>query len=224
MYVNAGLLFSNAVAICKELTDSAAPKNRRDALVTIILAAVSTEAFVNELHHWADDQKGTGAPSWINALGDILGEAEKSRASVESKYQLARFILTGQVFDRGAPPFQDFTLLTSVRNLIVHSKPQEAKIRKDSNGQLLWVEPNIMCRLQGAGILRVSELTKNAFARLEADEIVSDMLGEISTDSVARWACKAAAGIVNGVLDSIPPSWHAKAAETMYRKEFRTIC
>lgn len=153
MYVNAGSLFKNAVEVCTGLTASAEMQVRRDALVTIVLATISTEAFINEFHHLAKDQSGPAAPGWINALGDVLGEAEESRASIESKYQLARFILTGQPFDRGASPFQDFALLISVRNLIVHAKPQEATVQKDAHGKLTWVEPRIMHRLESAGAL-----------------------------------------------------------------------
>jgi hypothetical protein len=223
MYVNAGSLFSNAVELCKGLTESVAVQARRDALVTIILATISTEAFINELHHWAEDQSGPSAPGWINALGDVLGEAEKSRSTIELKYQIARFILTGQPFDRGAAPFQDFALLISVRNLIVHSKPQEAKVERDANGKLVWVEPRILCRLQRAGILSVSDSLRDAASRLGAETIISDLLAEISTHSVAKWACRAAAGAVNGVLDSIPAGGYASAAEVMYRKDFQIV-
>jgi|HubBroStandDraft_2_1064218.scaffolds.fasta_scaffold73442_1 hypothetical protein len=195
MYVNAGSLFKNAVEVCDGLTASAAIQARRDALVSIVLATISTEAFINELHNGAEAQSGAAAPGWINALGYMLGEAEKSRASIESKYQLARFILTGQPFDRGVSPSQDFALLISVRNLIVHAKPQDAKVRRDADGKLVWVEPNIMCRLQGSRVLGVSESLRNAASTLGADTIVSDMLAEISTHSVAQWACKAAAGL-----------------------------
>ena len=221
MYVNAGFLFRNAAEIGGRLADSVAVESRRDALVTITLATISTEAFINELHHYARDASGTAAPGWINALRDVLEEAEKSRASIEAKYQLASFIMSGQPFDRGAPPFQDFALLIKVRNLIVHLRPQEATVEKGKNGELFWVEPSIMRSLQIAGVLKVSEDTKGAAERLGADAITSDLLTAISSRPVARWACSAAAGIVNGILELIPKSRYSAAAESMYRKHFQ---
>jgi hypothetical protein len=41
----------------------------------------------------------------------MLGEAEKSRTSIESKYHLAKFVLSGQPFDKGANPFQTFCII-----------------------------------------------------------------------------------------------------------------
>jgi len=38
----------------------------------------------------------------------MLGEAEKSRTSIESKYHLEEFVLSGEPFDKGANPFQTF--------------------------------------------------------------------------------------------------------------------
>jgi len=220
MYVNAGSLFKNAVEVCDESAASPPIQARRDALVAIVLATISTEAFINELHHGAETQSGPTAPGWINALGDVLDEAETSRASIESKYQLARIILTGQPFERGASPFQDFALLISVRNLIVHARPQEAKIQKAADGKLVWVEPKIMCRLQASKIIGVSESLTSAASTLGADTIVSDLLAEISAHSVAKWACRAAAGVVNGLLDAIHQSQFRAFMEVAYRKDF----
>jgi len=111
-------------------------------------------------------------------------------------------------------------LLISVRNLIVHAKPQDAKVRRDADGKLVWVEPNIMCRLQGSRVLGMSESLRNAASTLGADTIVSDMLAEISTHSVAQWACKAAAGVVNGLLDAILQAQFRAFMEIAYRKDF----
>ncbi len=58
MYVNAGSLFKNAVEVCDGLTASAAIQARRDALVSIVLATISTEAFINELHNGAGSVRG----------------------------------------------------------------------------------------------------------------------------------------------------------------------
>jgi len=223
MYVNAGSLFKNAVQACDGSAASPPIQARRDALVGIVLATISTEAFINELQNAAEAQSGAAAPGWINALGYMVAEAEKSRASIESKYQLARFILTSQPFDRGAAPFQDFALLIGVRNLIVHAKPQEAKVQRDADGELLWVELKIMCQLQASRILGVSESLRNAATTIGADAIVSDLLAEISTHSVAKWACKAAAGIVNGLLDAIPQGRFNSFVEIAYREDFGTL-
>jgi hypothetical protein len=162
------------------------------------------------------------APGWIKALGDILGEAEKSHASIELKYQLAKFTLTGQPFDKGALPFQDFALLIEIRNILVHQKPLEASLEKNDSGEFVWTKPPSMRRLHAARIIGVDDSLKDAATRNNADKLIADMVAQISSQAVAQWACRAAAGMVNALLDSVPEG--SKLALLMhfaYRREFQ---
>jgi hypothetical protein len=219
MYVNAGSLYKNAVEVYRETSASMPIQARRSSLISIILATISTEAFINELHHLAHNQSDASAAGWVNALSEILNEAEKSRASIESKYQLAKFILTGQPFDRGSSPFQQFSLLVDLRNLIVHVRPQQALLKND-NGRYVWVSPPIMTRLQAAGIISVDDYIKQAASQNNAEGVIADVLAQVSTEAVAGWACITAATIVNAILDALPQSLFKVGADIAYRKDF----
>jgi hypothetical protein len=204
-YALAGSLFEKAVQECKKVSSTAHNETERAALASILFAMISTEAFINELGLLVSGEKDhLAVPGWERTLSDLLDEAEKSRISITSKYQLAKFILSGQPFDRGSKPFQDFALLVDVRNLLVHARPLTAIVRKNPSGGFEWAEPKIMVRLQNASALEVDDFLLDAASMSNADALAASLVLQISRQSVARWACKAAAGIVNGILDAAP--------------------
>src|SRR5229473_1538966 len=115
MNLHAGIFFQNAV----EWSQLEGIVSRRQALAGILFAAISAETFINEIEIIAGlHVKHFKTPGWLGALSALLEEAEKSRVSVLSKYQLAKFILSGETFPKGAMPFQGFALLVEIRNLI----------------------------------------------------------------------------------------------------------
>ena len=222
MYINAGRVFRNAVEACFELSspDLTSSLIQRNALTSIVFATVSAEAFINELHHtaciWASRPE---SPEWTKALCEILGEAEKSRSSIESKYQLAKFILSGRAFDKGAAPFQNFALLVDVRNLIVHAKPLDAIVGKDEHGKVVWTEPKVMVRLQEIGVAKVDDNLREIASKQQSSQIITDLVAQISTRDTASWACKSSSALVNAILDVVPKGF-AKETDFAYRKDF----
>ena len=222
MYINAGSIFENAIESCQELSAEGLtfPQIQRRSLAAILFSTISAEAFINELHYlsysWADE---VDSPGWTKALCEMLGESERSRASIESKYHLAKFILSGEPFDKGANPFQTFALLVDVRNLIVHAKPLEAVIRKNERGEYVWAEPKVMVRLQEMNVVNADGLLTRVVLEHGPESVVTDLATQISTQATAKWACKAASGIVNAVLDVIPNKL-SPVADLLYRKSF----
>ena len=220
MYANAGQLFRNAVEFYQgvSLLNAASDEARRQCLASVIFAGMSAEAFPNELQQLAEDSKEPGS---VMALGEVLGDAEDSGAQVKSKYQLAMLVLTGKTFDKGAQPFQDFALLVEVRNLVVHWKPKDAVRHKNTDGALTW-ETEIMKRLEQRGAIKATGgLIPKFLAQGESAIIRSNLLAEISVQSMAAWACGATAGIVNAVLDAIPAGPRFRSLlQTMYRMDF----
>lgn len=226
MYANAGLLFRSAVELQRGVSslNASSEQAQRECLASVIFTAMSTEAFVNELPELAADAaKNPAEPGWVKALGEVLADAEDSRASIKSKYQLASLVLTGKVFDKGAQPFQDFALLVDVRNLVVHWKPREAVRRKEADGALTS-ETEIMSRLEQRGAIKTAgDFLPKSVRHGESVTIGSDLLAEISVQSMGVWACGAAAAMVNAVLDAIPASPRfAFLVQTIYRKDFQT--
>src|SRR5882762_8714497 len=139
MFLNAYKL--HALAVKHYLAMDRPPGDRfpgsEDALVSIVVAAISLEAFINEFGGTAAIHATLeGTPGWVNALAAVLDEAENNRASITSKFQLAMLTISGKPFDRSAAPFQDFDLLMRLRNEIVHLKPFET-IEETQDGDLI---------------------------------------------------------------------------------------
>ncbi len=224
MFLNAGRLFRHAVETCQAIPPAPMGQHEREALSSIVLAVISCESFINELpeiaKQWSSDAR---RPGWLKAVTQMLEQAEQSRASIESKYQLAKFIFTAEPFDKGAMPFQDFALLIEVRNILIHAKPLEVSLERDDNGEFVWKTPLLMRRLQAARIVGVAENLKDAVKRNNADKLIADMLSQISSKAVALWACRTASATVNAVLNSVPSdSSLARYLEHVYRKDFQS--
>src|SRR5262249_23130517 len=111
------------------------------SLVVIVFAALSVEAFINELAEMAgrdvdSNDRGhvAGRPAEVQVLADlaaVLGEIEDTRGTVELKYLMLSRLLTGATPDQGAQPYQDFRDLVSLRNDLVHPRHRDTT---DDNG------------------------------------------------------------------------------------------
>ncbi|MGA8491451.1 MAG: hypothetical protein WB711_13580 [Terriglobales bacterium] len=162
-------------------------------------------------------------PGWVRGLGQVLGAAEDSHASIESKYHLARLVVTGQVFDKGTQPFQDFALLVNLRNIVVHARPHDV-IREQASSGISPAEDKIIRQLEQRGVIKSPSRPKGNWGG-EKVTLITNLLDELSLQSVGQWACNSAAGIVNAVLDFLqtacPPSARFSAlADKMFRRDF----
>ncbi|HEX9742684.1 MAG TPA: hypothetical protein VGA17_07825, partial [Nitrospiraceae bacterium] len=58
-------------------------------------------------------------------LGEVLDELEEGHASTQIKFLLAGQIL-GRPFSRGENPFQDFSIVMTLRNHFMHLKHRDS--------------------------------------------------------------------------------------------------
>jgi hypothetical protein len=123
----AGSLFGVALRAADSITADEHAGHQQSALVSLVFSVVSLEAFLNETVELANMALylGYSEPEVVPAFIQLMTDAEKSRASLESKFILANWLLTGKSLDRGVPPYQDLALLLKVRNQLVHFKPNE---------------------------------------------------------------------------------------------------
>ena len=158
-----------------------------DSIVAIVMAAASTEAFINELaEHIALFRAAQmeGLTQSMVTCSDALVELEDSKAPVTVKYLIASQIL-GSPFARDAAPFQDFAMLIQLRNAIMHAKPAT----KESSHQ-------------GTKITDV--LAQRGIATSLEPGVHFAWFNRLEVPDVARWACDAARSIILGVIDLIP--------------------
>lgn len=117
------------LVLARRCYDRITPGSESESQIVIIMSAVALEGFLNELEHeWA---MGIPATESTSNLARVLAEAERGKASLMLKIDLTHLVLTGTLPDRGSQPYQDVQLLISVRNLLVHARPEELYLAGD---------------------------------------------------------------------------------------------
>ena len=131
-------------------------------------------------------------PDVISVLGEFLGDAERSHASLESKFTVGNWILSGKKFDRGTQPYQDFSLLVHLRNDLVHFKASD---RFEEGVPLDEIHQNLINRFKDKNILAENISDKNL-----------SWTFLVKTKAVAEWSCKTAAHMIGEFCTKIPQS------------------
>lgn len=180
-----------------------------DAIVAILLAAASAEAFINEFAEILEmDKSDLGHRQLLpplRACADALVEVEDARGSLSLKYLIASQILSGSMFDKGSNPYQDFAVLIKLRNDLMHLKPQDTFVH--SVGSTAVQVPKYIEALQQRGL-----------ARTPSPKVGISWFNRLQTAEMAKWACDTAHAIILAVLAMVPddpvpakdPSWMFK--------------
>ena len=190
MFINCGVIYKVAYdaqrrLVAKASSDRAPAGN--DALVAIVFAAASLEAFINELGERAGQPIG-GAPhpQALEALATLWNEVERVRGSVDLKFNMAAFAFTGRVFDKGSQPYQDFATLMRVRNALVHLRPLDEVTGMEVTPAKL-----------------LSKLPRNVLTTNPRASWVT----RIYTRAMATWACNAAVEMAQAIVGMVPDSY-----------------
>lgn len=181
-FLNHGSLLAVATAAYRRLKSASSDNRPEDALVAVLFSAATLEAFIADFAYLGKGAIGS-AFSEISEASKIIDELEESRASVKAKYLMAKAMLTGgKTYDKGGRPFQDFTLLFSIRDAIVHHKPQ-----------VVGDKPHALVK-------KLAEMKLCDHGNSET------WISQISTPAVAGWACNTAIAMIRSIVDSIHPS------------------
>ena len=169
-----------------------------NALVAVVLSAATLEAFINDavalgkfLCSRSDDAQ---EPPEIQNFVVVLEEVEECRGSVELKYMCAKTMLSGQPYDRGTNPYQDYSLLMKLRNCLMHLKHlNDTDYEFTDEGKLEVKEPPI-----------VKKLPQNLLP--DPHMTIASWMGKIGTQAVARWACNTTVWMTKSFVDALPDS------------------
>jgi len=197
-----------------ERTDDGSPErkgDKQDAIVAIVFSAFSLEAFINELMDLADNPILSDTPT-VQSFASLIKEVEKSQGSIKLKYMLTKVVFTDEPFSEGELPYQDFTKLLELRNMLVHYKSKD-KFKLDWDGKVKSHSyPKIISKLQ----------SRNILAQVGDNEI-KRWTSLISTRATARWACSTACEMVQLVLDIMPDGKLKGIMKPFYAKSFQLI-
>src|SRR5258705_7971218 len=123
--VDNGGLYMVAFEAAKKITAPPREGGENDALVSIVFSAIALESFLNEVREFAGHFVADKGADIVTMFARAMGDLEQTQ-SITLKFSVSHLILTGKPADFGAPPYQDLTLLVSLRNELVHFKPTSA--------------------------------------------------------------------------------------------------
>ncbi len=162
-----------------------------ESLTTILFSFIGLESFINILAE-SISESFVESPSQVITLSKILTELDISKQSIATKYQITRLILSGELYDKGAFPFQDFNCLVKIRNALIHSKPvrltNQTKEIKPSNAY-----PKFIRHLTSKRI--IPEPKKIPLSSWES---------LISVPEVAYWSYKTAYDMIISIIEVFP--------------------
>jgi hypothetical protein len=158
MICNAGRLFGMAFMEAERIRIDLSEKEpgHREALFSIIFAAISMEAFINELAGRTQYPFYPDMLPKLLTLGVMLEEAEDWHAQVLHKYQLAKFVLTGEMFDRSRSPYQNAATLVDLRNAIVHTRGEPTHVTREGD-TVEEVQSKIIQKFSGTGAIATDD-------------------------------------------------------------------
>ncbi len=179
-------------------------------LTVIVFAAASLEALVSEIaeHVLQLLEEMPDLPhAELTAFVDAVRQIERSRRSTRQKFLQAGEIF-GRPYDRRAQPYSDYSLLTSVRDSILHLTPTT-----------LLVDERGRSRISDQGVLR--ELQSRGLIALIPYGVATTLLIEVSRPKVGRWAINTAAVMAQSFLALFPDEVQANIFS--YHDAFRTV-
>lgn len=191
MVFNSVSLFLTALRAYHRSVDEGFPHD--NALISIIFAAASVEAMVNELLEASDSILDTGTYSnpTVRAFVDLQCELEEARGSVKSKVIMTKWVLSGKPLDKGSSLYQDFVALMDLRNELVHMKGMSCNL--PFGHQAKFREPKAFAHLR----------SKHLLEHIDEEE-KAGWTNEIRNEKCARWACETAAHIATELARELP--------------------
>lgn len=188
-----------------------------DAIAAVILTYSALEAFLNEVAQLAQTLLREQALSLADAdpsskpdpvlerLGLVMRVAQDQRAAVEYRYDLAWEILAGSEVKRGEGARQSLSILTKLRNDLVHAKSEETSLEMRN-------DPEDAAKFDGIWLGRVVELHKHPsyFRFLESKGVLAPgneeqrWLYRICSQKTAEWACQTVEQLAADVVAVAP--------------------
>lgn len=177
------------------------PEGVSVGLTAIVFAAVSLEALINEVTELAAleiAEQENPDPELLSFV-EVIDEIERSRGSTRLKFLLASSVLGGETYEKGSNPYQDYALLTSLRDALVHLKP--TKLMAEEGKTRIGVE-GVFKELQSRGL--VASLPPNQIAPL---------VDLVATPRVAHWALSTASAMALSFISMFPDGFRSILVE-----------
>jgi len=175
-YFSTGTLFDIAKEAYKRSRENASNNISNDALVAIVFATSTLEAFMSQAV--STMKLLTHLHPKFELFANLIGELDSKEigASLKIKYNMAHWVVCDKPFDRGSEPYQSFDLLVNLRNMLIHLKPD--KMASEKIDKLLR---QLKAKKLISGYNPMQRMTWVFF---------------VSTPIVAKWACNTTAKMI----------------------------
>jgi hypothetical protein len=178
------------------------------SIISIMFSVSALEAFINESVELARIVPTAERQKAVQSYVAVMSELEERREALLIKFHMAMLVFSGSTWDEGAQPFQDFKLLVTVRNHIVHMKADrwDSKLtRRGPEPRSLGQYPKFIAALQQRNVV--------------GKPLSRTWLALVNDKRVARWACETAATITRAFVDGVPEGYYK---QSLSKHAFRT--
>ena len=155
--------------------------------MSVVFAAASLEAFLNESVYLAENIRG--GPPIVSAFAQVMADAEESKVQIQSKFQVGSLVLTSKTYEKGVAPYQDFSDLFAVRNLLMHGKSNELFLTVTGKPGALLNPLAVIDRLTCKNILHETQPEhQKGFVAVAGDTFMGQLVLVNDSDDDSPWS------------------------------------
>jgi hypothetical protein len=194
--LNTEVVFHIALDAAKSIAAPLRKGGERAALISVVFAAVSLEAFFNELVEMAQDfSEYQDAQPIVGTFAQLMSDLNKFHSPIAHRFQMAHWLLTGGPYEDHSEPFQELRLLFQVRNDLMHFKPDPLMEEGEPKPT-----QTTLAKLRSKNILNDSPGPESSRSWLQS----------IGTKAVAEWACNVCSLVTADLVPKLPEGvWRA---------------
>jgi hypothetical protein len=170
------------------------------SIISIMFSVSALEAFINESVELARLVPTSERQKVVDGYRSVMSELEDRKEALLIKFYIGLLVLSGTAWDEGTQPFQDFKLLVTIRNQIVHIKADRWEAKLSSRGP----EPRSPSQYPKF----IAALQQKKLVGLRGSRSWFEL---INNKRVARWACDTAAKITGAFADALPDGSYKKS-------------
>ena len=181
------------------------------SIIAIMFSVSALEAFINESVELGRIVPTAERQKAVQSYVAVMSELEERKEALLIKFHMGMLVFSGSTWDEGAQPFQDFKLLVTVRNHIVHMKADRWESKLTPRGpepRSLGQYPKFIAALQQKSLV--------------GKPLSRTWLALVNDKRVARWACETAAKITRSFAEGVPDGYFKQSLSYYVFRTTRT--
>jgi hypothetical protein len=179
-------------------------KFRDPPTIAVVFSVTALEAFINESIALAKMIPTTEKQGIVTAYATAMSELEDRRESLAVKYHIGLIIWSGSTWSDELQSYQDFRLLVTLRNALLHMRADRWEVQLDPGLRApergIDQYPKFIRTLQQRRLIALPSKSKS-------------WLEIVNTPEIGKWACSTAADITKLFADRVPDGCYKQELE-----------